>query len=177
MTHKPTLSHQEAPPRKSMRERRGWVRVTVISNLSPSGASALSGIFYGARCLARKRRLEMNARTARGRSNFKSWPQRNDRAVWYFFTAQLIRVGVTTVNLNSNSHAHTVWRIISRTHDFQVYKYVCVCCNELVIIMYLVVPVYTFCSEFILLQSSVHHFCIFYSSKNRLNDSNVIKFM
>jgi len=34
-----------------------------------------------------------------------------------FSLAQLMRVGATTVILNSNSHAHTVWRIISRTQS------------------------------------------------------------
>jgi len=60
------------------------------------------------------RRLEIYARMARGRSLFQIL---TPTALSGIFTVQLMRVGVTTVILNSNSHAHTVWQIISRTQS------------------------------------------------------------
>jgi len=63
------------------------------------------------------RRQEMYARAARASAATVISNLDPDRAVLYFFTAQLMRVGATTVILNSNSHTHTVWRIISRTQS------------------------------------------------------------
>ena len=61
----------------------------------------------------------MYARTARGRSLFQILAPAGRSRCLVFFTAQLMRMGAPTVILNSNSRAHTVWRIISRTHRQQ----------------------------------------------------------